>query len=60
MDSEKPQENKVLDPEIIFNTIPDMREDDKEIIKFIPKNIPYGMDDVINKVMKKKKLVISF
>ena len=36
--SEKPQENKVLDPEIIFNTIPDMREDDKEIIKFISEN----------------------
>ena len=29
-----------------------------EILKFIPKNKPYGMDDVIKKAMKQKKLVI--
>jgi len=31
-----------------------------EVMKLIPKNIPYGMDDVINKAMKKRKLVNSF
>jgi len=30
------------------------------IMKFIPKNKPFGMDDVINKVMTKKKLISSF
>ena len=30
------------------------------IMKYIPKNKPYGMDDVIKKVMKNKKLVSSF
>jgi len=30
-----------------------------EIIDMIPKNIPYGMDDVIKKAMAKKKLVSS-
>ncbi|MFB5622918.1 MAG: sugar phosphate nucleotidyltransferase, partial [Nitrosarchaeum sp.] len=30
-----------------------------EIMKLIPKNIPYGMDDVIKKAMAKKKLVSS-
>lgn len=29
------------------------------IMNFIPKNIPYGMDDVIKKVIAKKKLVSS-
>lgn len=33
---------------------------EKEIMKMIPKNKPFGMDDVINRVMKKKKLVSSF
>jgi mannose-1-phosphate guanylyltransferase len=31
-----------------------------EVLDFIPKNKPYGMDDVIKKVMNKKKLVSSF
>ena len=31
-----------------------------EIMRFIPKNKPYGMDDVIKKAMNKKKLVSSF
>jgi len=31
-----------------------------EIMKFIPKGKPYGMDDVIKNVMSKKKLVSSF
>lgn len=31
-----------------------------EIMKFIPKNKPFGMDDVIKKAMAKKKLVSSF
>jgi len=31
-----------------------------EIMKFIPKNKPYGMDDVIKKAMAQKKLVSSF
>jgi mannose-1-phosphate guanylyltransferase len=31
-----------------------------EVLNFIPKNKPYGMDDVIKKSMKKKKLVNSF
>jgi len=31
-----------------------------EVLKFIPKNKPYGMDDVIKKSMSKKKLVSSF
>lgn len=30
------------------------------ILKYIPKNKPYGMDDVIKKAMKSKKLVSSF
>lgn len=30
------------------------------IMKYIPKNKPYGMDDVIKKTMKNKKLVNSF
>ena len=30
-----------------------------EIMNLIPKNIPYGMDDVIKKAMAKKKLVSS-
>lgn len=30
------------------------------IMKYIPKNKPYGMDDVIKKAMKNKKLVNSF
>ena len=28
--------------------------------KYIPKDKPYGMDDVIKKAMKNKKLVSSF
>ena len=31
-----------------------------EIMQFIPKNKPYGMDDVIKKAMVKKKVVSSF
>ncbi len=31
-----------------------------EIMGFIPKNKPYGMDDVIKKAMNRKKLVSSF
>ena len=31
-----------------------------EIMKFIPKNKPFGMDDVIKSAMTKKKLVSSF
>ncbi len=31
-----------------------------EIMSFIPKNKPYGMDDVIKKAMNRKKLVSSF
>ncbi|RMW34585.1 MAG: nucleotidyltransferase family protein, partial [Nitrosopumilus sp.] len=30
------------------------------IFKYIPKNKPYGMDDVIKRAMKNKKLVSSF
>ena len=30
------------------------------ILRYIPKNKPYGMDDVIKKAMKNKKLVSSF
>ena len=33
---------------------------EREVLKLIPKNKPYGMDDVINKAMTKKKLVSSF
>ena len=31
-----------------------------QVMKFIPKNKPFGMDDVIKKAMRKKKLVTSF
>jgi mannose-1-phosphate guanylyltransferase len=31
-----------------------------EIMKYIPKNKPYGMDDVIKKAMAQKKIVSSF
>ena len=31
-----------------------------EILKFIPKNKPFGMDDVIKKAMSRKKIVSSF
>ena len=31
-----------------------------EIMTFIPKNVPYGMDDLIKKIMVKKKQVNSF
>ena len=31
-----------------------------QVMSFIPKNKPYGMDDVIRKAMAKKKLVSSF
>ncbi len=31
-----------------------------QVMKFIPKNKPFGMDDVIKKAMRKKKLVSSF
>ncbi len=33
---------------------------DPKIMSFIPKNKPYGMDDVIKKAMSRKKLVNSF
>ena len=33
---------------------------DPKIMKYIPKNKPYGMDSVIKNVMSKKKLVSSF
>jgi mannose-1-phosphate guanylyltransferase len=31
-----------------------------KLLEYIPKNKPYGMDDLIKKVMNKKKLVSSF
>ena len=31
-----------------------------EIMKYIPKNKPYGMDDVIKKAMAQKKVITSF
>ena len=31
-----------------------------EVFGYIPKNKPYGMDDVIRKAISKKKLVSSF
>ena len=31
-----------------------------DVLKYIPKNKPYGMDDVIKKAMNKKKLVSGF
>jgi mannose-1-phosphate guanylyltransferase len=31
-----------------------------KVLEFIPKNKPYGMDDVIKKAMNRKKLVSSF
>jgi mannose-1-phosphate guanylyltransferase len=31
-----------------------------KVMSYIPKNKPYGMDDVIKKAMKQKKLVNSF
>jgi len=31
-----------------------------DILSFIPKNKPYGMDDVIKKAINRKKLVSSF
>ena len=31
-----------------------------EVLKYIPKNKPYGMDNVIKKAMKNKKMVSSF
>ncbi|MCV0391806.1 MAG: nucleotidyltransferase family protein [Nitrosopumilus sp.] len=33
---------------------------DPKVMSFIPKNKPYGMDDVIKKVMNRKKFVNSF
>ncbi len=33
--SEKPTEEKFVDPQAIFDFVPDMREDDKKIVKFI-------------------------
>ena len=33
--SEKPAEEKFVDPQAIFDFVPDMREDDKKIVKFI-------------------------
>lgn len=33
---------------------------DPKVLSFIPKNKPYGMDDVIKKVMNRKKFVNSF
>ncbi len=33
---------------------------DPKVLSFIPKNKPYGMDDVIKKAMSKKKVVNSF
>ena len=30
-----------------------------DILKYIPKNKPYGMDDMIKKAMNKKKLVVA-
>ena len=53
---------------IAWNEKPEIKVDinmgcyvmESDIMKFIPKNKPFGMDDVINKVMTKKKLVNSF
>ena len=56
--------NKVLawneKPEIKVNINMGCYVMEPEVMGFIPKNKPYGMDDVIRKAMAKKKLVSSF
>jgi len=47
-------------PEITANINMGCYVMEPEIMKFIPKNKPFGMDDVIKTVMGKKKLVSSF
>ena len=47
-------------PEITANINMGCYVMEPEIMGFIPKNKPYGMDDVIKKAMSKKKLVSSF
>lgn len=56
--------NKVLSweekPEIRANINMGCYVMEPDILKYIPKNKPYGMDDVIKKAMNKKKLVSGF
>ena len=56
--------NKVLSweekPEIKANINMGCYVMEPDILKYIPKNKPYGMDDVIKKAMNKKKLVSGF
>ena len=47
-------------PEIKVNVNMGCYVMEPEIMSFIPKNKPYGMDDVIKKAMNRKKLVSSF
>ena len=47
-------------PEITANINMGCYVMEPDIMKFIPKNKPFGMDDVIKTVMSKKKLVNSF
>lgn len=46
-------------PEITANVNTGCYVMEPEIMQFIPKNVPYGMDDVIRKAMAKNKLVSS-
>ena len=61
---ETSKNNKVIawneKPEIKVNINMGCYVMDPEIMKLIPKNKPYGMDDVIKKAMAQKKLVSSF
>ena len=61
---ETAKNNKVITwnekPEIKVNINMGCYVMEPEIMKFIPKNKPFGMDDVIKKAMAKKKLVNSF
>lgn len=47
-------------PEIKVNVNMGCYVMDHKVLSFIPKNKPYGMDDVIKKVMNRKKFVNSF
>lgn len=47
-------------PEIKVNVNMGCYVMDPKVLSFIPKNKPYGMDDVIKKVMNRKKFVNSF
>lgn len=61
---ETTKNNKVMawneKPEITANINMGCYVMEPDIMKFIPKNKPFGMDDVIKTVMTKKKLVSSF